>query len=74
MTDWKMRAEVLTYSRTRGLFGGLELNGAVIQQDKNSTRDFYGHMIPYRTLLTGAAPVPNDAKPFVEALILHAKQ
>ena len=33
-TDWKMRAEVLTYSRSRGLFAGLELSGAVIKQDK----------------------------------------
>ena len=39
-TDWKMRAEVLTYSRSRGLFAGLELAGAVIKQDKESTREF----------------------------------
>ena len=37
-TDWKMKAEVLTYSRTRGLFAGLTLNGAVIKQDDDSTR------------------------------------
>ncbi len=68
MTDWKMRAEVLTYSRARGLFGGLELNGAVIKQDKDTTRNFYGHLIPYKSLLTGATPVPNDAQPFISAL------
>src|ERR1019366_8335099 len=45
-TDWKMRAQVLTYSRSRGLFAGLELSGAVIKQDKGSTREFYGRMVP----------------------------
>jgi len=74
MTDWKMRAEVLTYSRTRGLFAGLELNGAVIKQDKDSTRDFYGHLVPYRSLLTGATPAPNDAQPFLAALGKYAKK
>ncbi len=52
-TDWKMRAEVLTYSRARGLFAGVTLNGAVIKQDKDSTREFYGRMVPFRTSLTG---------------------
>src|SRR5437016_2752163 len=51
-TDWKMRAQVLTYSRTRGVFAGLELNGAAIHQDKDSVRSFYGHLIPYKSLLT----------------------
>src|SRR6202140_2040001 len=41
-TDWKMRAQVLTYSRARGIFAGVSLEGAVINQDKESTRDFYG--------------------------------
>src|SRR5271165_6180495 len=41
-TDWKMRAEVLTYSRARGAFAGLTVNGAVIEQDNEATRDFYG--------------------------------
>src|SRR5437588_11109999 len=43
-TDWKMRAQVLTYSRARGLFAGVSLNGAVVKQDKESTREFYGRM------------------------------
>src|SRR5208283_5306432 len=37
-TDWKLRAQVLTYSRTRGIFAGLTLKGAWVQQDKNDTR------------------------------------
>jgi lipid-binding SYLF domain-containing protein len=67
-TDWKMRAQVLTYSRARGAFAGATLNGAVVTQDKNATRDFYGRMVPYRTLLAGSVAVPADAQAFVSAL------
>src|SRR5216684_5178467 len=52
-TDWKMRAQVLTYSRARGVFAGVTLNGAVIKQYKDSTREFYGRMVPFKTSLTG---------------------
>ena len=45
-TDWKMRAQILTYSRARGIFAGLTLNGASITQDKDGTRILYGKMIP----------------------------
>jgi lipid-binding SYLF domain-containing protein len=67
-TDWKMRAQVLTYSRSRGLFAGLELNGAVIKQDKDSTREFYGHMVPFKTSLTGEIEAPKSAYPFLSTL------
>ena len=50
-TDWKLRAQVLSYSRARGVFAGLELNGAAIRQDKDSTREFYGRMVPFKTSL-----------------------
>jgi lipid-binding SYLF domain-containing protein len=71
-TDWKMRAQVLTYSRSRGIFGGLTLKGAVIKQDKDDTRVFYGRMVPYTTILTGAMPPPPDAEPFLSALKKYA--
>ncbi len=67
-TDWKMRAQVLTYSRSRGLFAGLELNGAVIKQDKDSTREFYGHMVPFKTSLKGEIEAPKSAYPFLSTL------
>src|SRR6202795_261738 len=72
-TDWKMRAEVLTYSRARGLFAGLELSGAVIKQDKDSTRDFYGRMVPFKTSLTGNVDAPQAAYPFLNTLAKWAK-
>ena len=47
-TDWTMRAQILSYSRARGIFAGLELNGSVIKVDRESTREFYGHMQPFK--------------------------
>jgi len=73
-TDWKMRAQVLTYSRARGLFAGLELHGAVIKQDKDSTRDFYGRMVPFKTSLKGEVEAPKMAYPFLSSLAKWAQQ
>ena len=73
-TDWKMRAEVLTYSRSRGLFAGLELSGAVIKQDKDSTRDFYGRMVPFKTSLKGEIEAPKAAYPFLSTLAKWAQE
>jgi lipid-binding SYLF domain-containing protein len=73
-TDWKMRAEVLTYSRSRGLFAGLELSGAVIKQDKDSTREFYGRMVPFKTSLKGEIEAPKSAYPFLSTLAKWAQQ
>jgi len=67
-TDWKMRAEVLTYSRARGLFAGVTLNGAAIKQDKDSTREFYGRMVPFRTSLIGEIDPPAGANAFLTTL------
>ncbi len=73
-TDWKMRAEILTYSRARGLFAGVTLNGAVVKQDKDSTREFYGRMVPSKTSLTGLVEAPKDSQPFLESLYKWSKQ
>ncbi|MCI0404296.1 MAG: lipid-binding SYLF domain-containing protein [Acidobacteria bacterium] len=68
MTDWKMRAQVLTYSRARGVFAGVTLNGAAIHQDKGSTRDFYGRMVRFKTILSGAVEPPEGSEPFLTAV------
>ena len=67
-TDWKMRAEILTYSRARGVFAGVSLNGAVVKQDKSSTREFYGRMVPFRTSLTGEIQSPEGGRPLLVSL------
>lgn len=73
-TDWKMRAEILTYSRARGIFAGVSLNGAVVKQDKTSTRDFYGRMVPFRTSLTGEIQSPEGARPLMVSLSKFATE
>ncbi|HTC95216.1 MAG TPA: lipid-binding SYLF domain-containing protein [Terriglobales bacterium] len=73
MTDISMRAEILTYSRARGLFAGVSLNGAVVKQHKDDTRAFYGRMIPFKLLLTGAVIAPEEAHPFLEAVAKYNK-
>jgi hypothetical protein len=67
-TDWKMRAEVLTYSRARGLFAGVTINGSSITQDEDATRELYGRMVPFKTILTGAVATPANGEPFVAAV------
>lgn len=71
-TDWKLRAQVLTYSRSRGVFAGLTINGSTIRQDKDDTRAFYGRMVRFRTSLTGGVPVPPDAQTFVGTVSKYA--
>jgi lipid-binding SYLF domain-containing protein len=67
-TDWKMKAELLTYSRARGVFAGIDLSGSVIKQDKDETHVLYGKMVPFDALLTGKIPPPNSARPFLATL------
>jgi lipid-binding SYLF domain-containing protein len=73
-TDWKLRAQVLTYSRARGVFAGVSLNGAVLKQDKDSTREFYGHMLTFRAALTGEVDPPLAANPFLTTLANWAQE
>jgi lipid-binding SYLF domain-containing protein len=73
-TDWKMRAQVLTYSRARGVFAGVSLNGAVLKQDKDSTREFYGHMMTSKAALTGEVDPPPAANSFLTTLAKWAQE
>lgn len=68
MTDWKLRAQVLTYSRARGVFAGITLNGAAIHQDRDATRDFYGYAVRFKTILNGTAEAPEGSEPFLTAV------
>jgi SH3 domain-containing YSC84-like protein 1 len=71
-TDWKLNTEILTYSRSKGVFGGLTLEGAVIEPDKDSTEAVYGQDEPFRDVLTGKVATPPVAAPFVEAVAAAA--
>src|SRR5437879_11681255 len=64
-TDWKMKAEVLTYSRARGLVDGIDLNGSAVTQDKDETRVLYGKFIPFSELLSGKVEPPSMTESFL---------
>ncbi len=67
-TDATLHAEFLTYSRSRGLFAGLDLSGDVLSQNADDTRAFYGSDIPFATVLHGQTPTPPEAQPFVRTV------
>jgi len=67
-TDWKMNTEMLTYSRSKGAFAGLTLEGAVIQQDNDSTHAIYGKHMMFRNILSGKAATPRSADAFIKAV------
>jgi SH3 domain-containing YSC84-like protein 1 len=73
-TDWKMKAEVLTYSRARGLFAGIDLNGAAITQDKDETRILYGRMESFSDILDGKVRPPESSEPFLTAVAKYSTQ
>jgi lipid-binding SYLF domain-containing protein len=64
-TDWKMDTEILTYSRAKGAFAGLTLEGASLRQDNDSRQAIYGPDVTTRALLLGEVPVPSAARPFL---------
>src|SRR5580700_6552671 len=67
-TDWKMDTEILTYSRAKGAFAGLTLEGASIRQDNDSRHAIYGHNVTTRALLLGKVPAPHVVEPFLAAI------
>jgi lipid-binding SYLF domain-containing protein len=64
-TNWKMDTEILTYSRAKGVFAGLTLEGASIRQDNDSRRAIYGPKVTTKALLLGKVAVPVAAQPFL---------
>src|SRR5271157_4835136 len=67
-TDYKMNTEMLTYSRSKGVFAGLTLEGAVVQQDDDSTRAIYGQNMEFRSILSGKVSTPKSADAFLKAV------
>ncbi len=67
-TDVKLNSEILSYSRTKGLFAGLDLSGAAVRQDMDTTKALYGRQVSFRELLTGAVPPPAQTMTFLNAV------
>jgi lipid-binding SYLF domain-containing protein len=67
-TDWKLNAEFLSYSRSKGLFAGINLDGTVLSQNQDDTKALYGADLPFDTILGGKQPTPVEARPFVRTV------
>lgn len=67
-TDAKLDAEILAYSRAKGLFAGVELNGAAVKPDNDSDNAFYGSNVNWHELLSGGVKPPAAADTFVDAV------
>ncbi len=72
MTDLTMRAQILTYSRARGLFLGVSVSGAVVHQDGGDTQAFYRAPLTFRTILSGKTPAPEEAESFLKTVEKYA--
>jgi SH3 domain-containing YSC84-like protein 1 len=72
-TDVTLRAEVLTYSRARGLFAGISLNGSTLRPDNGGNEDLYGRKLSAQDIaLHGAVPIPNAARKLISTLNQHS--
>jgi lipid-binding SYLF domain-containing protein len=72
-TDVQLHAEILSYSRTRGLFAGMSLDGAVLRQAKGDNQKLYGRRVTAKgILIDGEVPVPPAAKPLDQALAKYS--
>ena len=67
-TDWKLNAEFLTYSRSKGLFAGIDLDGTVLSQNQEDTRTEYGSNVPFAEVLRGSVPTHENARSFVHTV------
>ena len=67
-TDWKLETEMLTYSRSKGLFAGVDLGGSYIERDKDTNFALYGKDVTSSELLTGKVPPPSEARPFLQVV------
>jgi lipid-binding SYLF domain-containing protein len=64
-TDWKMSAELLSYSRNKGVFAGISLDGTSVSQNAEDTDLYFGQSRSFESVLRGDVPVPHGAVPFV---------
>ena len=67
-TDLKLNAEILTYSRSKGIFAGVSLSGAVVQADKSGDQALYGANVDRHEILDGKTPVPPSARQLIHEL------
>jgi lipid-binding SYLF domain-containing protein len=71
-TDVRLSAEILSYSRSKGIFAGVSLDGAVVQADKSGDESMYGDGVSRHEILSGRLPVPGSAEGLVHVLSSYA--
>ncbi len=67
-TNWKLQSELLTWSRSKGLFAGIDLNGVAVYENTEDTTNFYGQPHTFEQILKGNVLPPDDAKRFVSTV------
>lgn len=72
-TDLKLNAEVLSYSRAKGVFAGVSLNGAVVQADKSGDQAMYGAGVDRQQIMQGTVQTPSAAKPLINELEAYTR-
>ena len=72
-TDWKLNAELLTYSRSKGLLVGINLDGTSVSQNTEDTDLFYGVTHPTREILNGTVATPPDAAAFIATVSMYSR-
>ncbi len=72
-TDLKLNAEVLSYSRSKGVFAGVSLSGAVVQADKSGDQAMYGDGVERRQIVSGTVTTPAAAKPLIHELDAYSR-
>jgi lipid-binding SYLF domain-containing protein len=73
-TDIRLKAEILTYSRSHGVFAGVSLEGTVVQADKSGDRSMYGDSTTRRQILDGGVSVPDSAHALVREIDVRSAQ
>ena len=68
MTDAEMHAEILSYSRSRGLFGGIDVGGSAVTSDGEANMELYGQKMNNREIIDTKLPIPPAAKPMIHEL------
>jgi lipid-binding SYLF domain-containing protein len=73
-TDARLSAEILSYSRTKGIFAGVSLDGSVVQADKSGDKAMYGDDVDRHEILRGKVAVPESARPLLRELHEYAEE
>jgi lipid-binding SYLF domain-containing protein len=73
-TNWKLQSELLTWSRSKGLFAGIDLNGVAVFENTDDTTDFYGQPHTFEQILKGNVLPPAEAKPFVRTVARYFRE